>query len=126
MSALRGAAGVIAELWYALAVKRFASGFSWPVVAWFYIVCAGLVAWRGVGLASPGCALIPTRMGLDGGRRLGGPSCAACKGVPGWAPPTMDPMGGEIGGQIGGPPGGGGMEGGLWTQWWIHRRAMGC
>ena len=48
----------------------------------------------------------PERVGLDGGRRLGGPSCAACKGMPGWAPPTIDPMGGEIGGQIGAPPGG--------------------
>ena len=96
--ALRGAAGAIADLRYALVVKRVAGGFSCPVLAWFYIVCAVLVAWRGVGLAAPGCALIPSRVGLDGGRRLGGPSCAACKGVLGWAPPTMDPMGGEMGG----------------------------
>ena len=60
MSALRGAAGVIAELRYVLAVQRFAGGFSWPVVAWAYIECAGLVAWRGVALAAPGCVLIPS------------------------------------------------------------------
>ena len=62
---LRRSGGVIAELRYALAVKRFAGGFSWPVVAWAYIECAGLVAWRGLGLAAPGCVL-----GLDDGRRL--------------------------------------------------------
>ena len=53
-----GAAGFIAELRYARAVKRSAGGFFWPAVAWVYIECAGLVAWRGVGFAAPGCVLI--------------------------------------------------------------------
>ena len=57
---LWGAAGAIAELRYALAVKRFAGGFSWPVVAWVFIECAGLMAWRRAGLAAPGCVLIPS------------------------------------------------------------------
>ena len=36
---------------------------------------------------------------------FGGTSCAACKGVPGWAPPTMDPMGGKLGVRLGAPQG---------------------